>query len=452
VETDEQWKEVQRQQGRKGGISEATVRKSGYVNSGAETESELVTTLRRNKRRQRSRSRSPSEARSKLPTELVNHFEFGLVEPGDPNNPQEIPYTNVETQKPIKVRYGSNGRRSRHSSGNSARRKINMVDSSRENDTPVQPQSYDLSHPSYDPNSGSWQSNTGHHSYTPQQAQVSSVETIQGSTASLNQSRQSEHNKYGYSEDGLPSTVPPPSISRPTPPIPNSLHSSLPPHLSSQPFHSPMMGYKAVNPTIGTMISNSPMGLPMSLHNGGHNHSSMVSSSSNNSSSSSPRQTNVHISEGFSGLPSLLTTGLAALPAYNSVYNGGVALGHTPPVSRHNGVGPITTAGSRQNGAIPNRQAGHGPPPPPPVSRRNTNGVNSQSPLRQNGGPPIVGRMNVATPPVSRNHEQYSRNWPPNSQNQLDMHHVKKMMVPGGSTKRPGHPYEPSGDEMSTEL
>ena len=29
VETDEQWKEVQRQQGRKGGISEATVRKLG---------------------------------------------------------------------------------------------------------------------------------------------------------------------------------------------------------------------------------------------------------------------------------------------------------------------------------------------------------------------------------------------------------------------------------------
>jgi len=27
-----------------------------------------------------------------------------------------------------------------------------------------------------------------------------------------------------------------------------------------------------------------------------------------------------------------------------------------------------------------------------------------------------------------------------------------QMMVPGGSAKRPGHPYEPSGDEMSTEL
>merc|ERR1719206_1064620 len=297
VETDEQWKEVQRQQGRKGGISEATVRKSGYVNSGAETESELVATLRRNKRRQRSRSRSPSEARSKLPTELVKHFEFGLVEPGDPNNPQDIPYTNVETQKPIKVRYGSNGRRSRHNSGASARRKINMNDSLEDNNSPIQPHGYD---PAYDPNSGSWQSNTGHNSYNPQKAQISAVETIQGSTASLNQSRQSDHNKYGYSEEGLPSTVPPPSISRPTPPIPNSVHSSLPPHLSSQLLHSPMMGYKAVNPPIGAMISNSPM----SLHNGINNHSSMVSSSANNSSSSSPRQANVH-TEGFSGLPSL---------------------------------------------------------------------------------------------------------------------------------------------------
>jgi len=268
----------------------------------------------------------------------------------------------------------------------------------------------------------------------------------------LNQSRQSDHNKYGYSEEGLPSTVPPPSISRPTPPIPNSVHSSLPPHLSSQLLHSPMMGYKAVNPPIGAMISNSPMGLPMSLHNGIHNHSSMVSSSSNNSSSSSPHQANLHISEGFSGLPSLPATGLASLPAYNPVYNGGVALGHNPPVSHHNGVGPITTV-TRQNSVIPSRHLGQAPPPPPPpVTRHNTSGVDSQSPLRQNGGPPIIGRMNVTTTPISRNHEQYSRNWPPNSQNQMDMHHVKKMLVSGGSAKRPGHMYEPSGDEMSTEL
>lgn len=118
--------ETEVRQGRSGGgVSEATVRRSGYVNSGAETESELVNTLRRNKRRQRSRSRSPSEARAKLPTELVKHFEFGLVEPED-NNPQDIPYINVETQKPVKVRYGGSGRRSRHNSGQSAtaRRKL----------------------------------------------------------------------------------------------------------------------------------------------------------------------------------------------------------------------------------------------------------------------------------------------------------------------------------------
>merc|ERR1719461_675501 len=161
VETDEQWKEVQRQQGRKGGISEATVRKSGYVNSGAETESELVTTLRRNKRRQRSRSRSPSEARARLPHELVKHFEFGLVEPQQSHDPLDIPYINVETQKPIKMRYSSSGRRSRNSSGNSARRKINVEDTQRHNDyddTSTTVQSSYSSHPAWPgPGSAGWQ-------------------------------------------------------------------------------------------------------------------------------------------------------------------------------------------------------------------------------------------------------------------------------------------------------
>ena len=150
----------------------------------------------------------------------------------------------------------------------------------------------------------------------------------------------------------------------------------------------------------------------------------MVSSSSKNLL---PNQANVQILEGFSGLPSPPATGLSSLPAYNPVDNGGVALGHTPPVSHHNGVGPITTV-TRQNGVIPSRHLGQAPPPPPPpVTRHNTSGVDSQSPLRQNGGPPIIGRMNVTTTPISRNHEQYSRNWPPNSQNQMDMHHVKKV-------------------------
>ena len=95
------------------------------------------------------------------------------------------------------------------------------------------------------------------------------------------------------------------------------------------------------------------------------------------------------------------------MPAYNPVTNGVIALGHNPPLSHHNGVGPITTV-TRQNGVIPSRHLGQAPPPP--VTRHNTSGVDYQSPLRQNGGPPIVGLMNVVTPPVSGNHEQYSRN------------------------------------------
>lgn len=109
-------------------VSTGRARQSGYVNSGAETESELVNTLRRNKRRQRSRSRSPSEARARLPQELVKHFEFGLVEPGleQSSNPMDIPYINVETDQPVRaVRLTSSGsgRRSRHSSGQSGVRR-----------------------------------------------------------------------------------------------------------------------------------------------------------------------------------------------------------------------------------------------------------------------------------------------------------------------------------------
>ena len=164
-------------------MQEATVRKSGYINSGAETESELVTTLRRNKRRQRSRSRSPSEARARLPHELTKHFELGLVEPGQ--DKEEIPYTAVTTERPVNVRYGS-GRRSRHSSGGASRRR-NAVEEERRETASLQhqPQNY----PSYSEGHAS----TPYQSFTPQQAQVSTVETLRGSQASLAPSLPSSH-------------------------------------------------------------------------------------------------------------------------------------------------------------------------------------------------------------------------------------------------------------------
>ena len=45
----------------------------------------------------RSRSRSPGESRARLPPEVLQHLEFGLVEPNEETLHGEIPFTNVET-------------------------------------------------------------------------------------------------------------------------------------------------------------------------------------------------------------------------------------------------------------------------------------------------------------------------------------------------------------------
>ena len=86
-------------------------RRSGYVNSGAETEAEVNSVIsagqRRShhRRRHRSRSRSPAaEARHRMPAELRQHLEFGLVEPNTESMRGDIPYKSVETARPVRLR------------------------------------------------------------------------------------------------------------------------------------------------------------------------------------------------------------------------------------------------------------------------------------------------------------------------------------------------------------
>ncbi|XP_063225900.1 band 4.1-like protein 4 isoform X2 [Bacillus rossius redtenbacheri] len=103
VDSEAQWKEVQRKQAEGGtGIQQATVvtnHRSGYMNSGMETESEQSYHHKRKHKKHRSRSRSPSDAKARLPDELKKHLEFGLIETEGMSESQlrEIPYKVVET-------------------------------------------------------------------------------------------------------------------------------------------------------------------------------------------------------------------------------------------------------------------------------------------------------------------------------------------------------------------
>ncbi|XP_046661412.1 band 4.1-like protein 4 isoform X2 [Homalodisca vitripennis] len=130
VESESQWKEVQRKQAEgSSGIQQATVvsskesqprPRSGYMNSGMETESEHSYHHRRKHRKHRSRSRSPSDSKSRLPEELKQHLQFQLVETEGMSEQQlrEIPYKVVETataSKAVRVRLSPTSKRRNHS-------------------------------------------------------------------------------------------------------------------------------------------------------------------------------------------------------------------------------------------------------------------------------------------------------------------------------------------------
>jgi len=523
IDTNEQWKEVQKQQGRRGKseVSEATVRKSGYVNSGAETESELVATLRKNKRRQRSRSRSPSEARSKLPSELIKHFDFDLQDPPeDTSKLQEIPYTNVETQKPIKVRY-SHGSRSRHASGNSSKKIMtNSISRGRDGDEFQEISNYGSkaesmeSSQSTEESSKTSRSQSNNSQDDDNSLSNSSHECVQvPNTRNIN--IQPSYSNIGLNNHPtMPYSVPPPNVSKPAPPLPpsdpqpfwsqtitgptnydqrymnqvslnNSLnqsnlnvssnimpgmhsvkisqnnspyrgpHQSLPSHISSQSLHndSPIMGYKAVNPPIGDILNNSALGLP-SIHNGNNqnNQSSLISSSSTNSATSSPQhnENNNHLNYSNKGLPPSGSSvayasyqnftpysnqDIQALPSPYSNQSGQMVQRQTMKIPTGS---PSRSQNSGQPPPLPS-MAGRRPVPQPQTPQRNHQ--NSSLPPPMPGRAPNIQNQAFSTP--KQDNQSSSISLIPN------MH---KMAISSGVNKKLSNLYEPSGDEMSTEL
>ncbi|KAL0279594.1 UNVERIFIED_CONTAM: hypothetical protein PYX00_001113 [Menopon gallinae] len=132
VDSEAQWKEVQKRQAEGStGVHQATVisnkdRRSGYMNSGMETESEMSYHRKRKQKKHRSRSRSPSDGgKGRLPDELKKHLEFKLIDTEGMSESQlrEIPYKVVETNAGKSHRKYSPSSKRKSSSGNGRKQK-----------------------------------------------------------------------------------------------------------------------------------------------------------------------------------------------------------------------------------------------------------------------------------------------------------------------------------------
>ncbi|XP_076356154.1 band 4.1-like protein 4 isoform X2 [Tachypleus tridentatus] len=114
VDSEAQWKLVQQQQQennylrpQNAVVRELSNRKSGYHNSGMETESEATFQHKKKHRRHRSRSKSP-EIKKGLPEELKKHIEYTLIdsETMTEEERKNIKYTKVETDSRVfKIHY-----------------------------------------------------------------------------------------------------------------------------------------------------------------------------------------------------------------------------------------------------------------------------------------------------------------------------------------------------------
>ncbi|XP_022250580.1 band 4.1-like protein 4A [Limulus polyphemus] len=150
VDSEAQWKLVQQQQQennylrpQNAVVRELSSRKSGYHNSGMETESEATFQHKKKHRRHRSRSKSP-EIKRGLPEELKKHIEYSLIdsETMTEEERKNIKYTKVETDSRLfKIRYSPTTgqvrcRIARVPSKNSSEKLINQLSIGNEDSPP----------------------------------------------------------------------------------------------------------------------------------------------------------------------------------------------------------------------------------------------------------------------------------------------------------------------------
>ncbi|GAB6025521.1 hypothetical protein CHUAL_011253 [Chamberlinius hualienensis] len=133
-------------------IRDLSVRKSGYTNSGMESEAEVNYMNRKRHRKHRSRSPQSESRHSKgPPPEIRKHIAYHLIDPTSMSDTQlkDIPYKNVETEsKTFKVKYSpkssiKNSRTalSRHSKSNAASDMKVCLQSDEDGESPPPPYS-----------------------------------------------------------------------------------------------------------------------------------------------------------------------------------------------------------------------------------------------------------------------------------------------------------------------
>lgn len=124
VDSEDQWKEVQRQKqeqslirAQNAIVKDLSKRRSGYVNSGVETESETNYAQKRRHRKHRSRSRSP-DSKTVLPSDVKRYIEYNLIDASalTEEEKRDIKYTKVQSDSRLfKIRYSPVSNRSQMS-------------------------------------------------------------------------------------------------------------------------------------------------------------------------------------------------------------------------------------------------------------------------------------------------------------------------------------------------